>query len=331
MDDTVTFGDIYRARRAVHGRVRRTPLARSPSLGEHAAAPVYLKLEHQQLTGSFKLRGATNAVANLSDAQRRRGAVGFSTGNHGRGLAYACRAAGVRCVICMSRLVPRNKVQAIEALGAEVRIVGDSQDDAEREVARLVAEEEMTLVSPFDDPHVIAGQGTLGLEIVDELADVDRVVVPLSGGGLIAGMARAVKTLRPRARVVGVTMERGAAMYASQQAGRPVPVEELPSLADALGGGIGAENRYTFAMVRELVDDLVLVSEAEIAAAIHHAYWKEQQIIEGAGAVGIAALMAGRLPAAGATVIVTSGGNIDMDLHHRVVSGEPVDVSAANA
>lgn len=331
MDDTVTFGDIYRARRAVHGRVRRTPLVPSPSLGEHAAAPVYLKLEHQQLTGSFKLRGATNAVANLDAAQRRRGAVGFSTGNHGRGLAYACRAAGVRCVICMSRLVPRNKVQAIEALGAEVRIVGDSQDDAEREVARLVAEEEMTLVSPFDDPHVIAGQGTLGLEIVAELADVDRVVVPLSGGGLVAGVARAVKTLRPQARVVGVTMERGAAMYASQQAGRPVPVEELPSLADALGGGIGAENRYTFAMVHELVDDLVLVSEAEIAAAIHHAYWQEQQIVEGAGAVGIAALMAARIPAAGATVIVTSGGNIDMGLHHRVVSGEPVDLSAAHA
>lgn len=322
---TVTFEDVFRARGRIGARVRATPLEVSPALGRDAGVPVYLKLEHHQITGSFKLRGATNAVLGLSDEQRRRGVVGVSTGNHGRGLAYAARAAGVRCVICLSRLVPQNKIDGISALGADVRVVGESQDDAQLEVDRLVAEDHMTMVSPFDDPSVIAGQGTLGLEMLEQLPDVDTVVVPLSGGGLIAGVARAVKTIRPSARVIGVTMERGAAMYESQRAGVPISVEELPTLADALGGGIGLDNRYTFAMVEELVDDMVLVSEAQIADAIRHAYREEKQVVEGAGAVGIAAVKAGLAAARGVTVIVVSGCNIDMGAHLRLVSGADDD------
>ena len=324
---TVSLKDIERARRALDRRIRLTPVEPSAALSALTGAPVHLKLEHQQITGSFKLRGATHAVLCLGKAQRANGVVGVSTGNHGRGLAYAARAAGVRCIICMSALVPKNKVEGIKAQGAEVRIVGRSQDDAQAEVDRLVAEAGMIMLPPFDHPDIIAGQGTLGLEILEQLPAVETVVVPVSGGGLISGMAVALKARKPGVRVIGVSMERGAAMYQCQKAGKPIFVEELATLADSLGGGIGLDNRYTFALVRDLVDDLVLVSEAEIAAAIRHAYWEERQIIEGSGAVGIAALRAGRIADPGVTVAVLSGGNIDMDLHHRIIGGEAVDVT----
>jgi threonine dehydratase len=253
--------------------------------------------------------------------------VGVSTGNHGRGLALAARQAGARCVICMSRLVPRNKVDGIEALGAEVRIVGASQDEAQIEVDRLVAEQGMTMLPPFDHPDIIAGQGTLGLEILEDLPEVETVIVPLSGGGLIAGAACAIKSANSQIRTVGVTMERGCAMYRSQRAGRPVQVEELPTLADALGGGIGLDNRHTFAMVRDLVDDLVLVSEEQIADAIRHAYFEEKQVIEGSGAVGIAAVRAGLIAQPGVTAVVVSGCNIDMAVHARLIRGEPIELA----
>jgi threonine dehydratase len=325
MHEMPTLRDIYRARRAIGGRVRRTPLADSGPLTRLAGSPVHLKLEHLQITGSFKLRGATNAILQLSPEQKDKGVVGVSTGNHGRGLAFAARQAGVRCIICMSRLVPRNKVDGIEALGAEVRIVGASQDEAQSEVDRLVAEHGMTMLPPFDHPDIIAGQGTVGLEILEDLPEVEAVIVPLSGGGLIAGVARAIKSASRSIRMIGVTMERGCAMYQSQKAGRPVQVEELPTLADALGGGVGQGNRYTFSMVRDLVDDLLLVTEDQIADAIRHAYLEEQQVIEGSGAVGIAALLAGLVESPGVTTVVVSGGNIDMTLHGRLIRGEPVE------
>ena len=322
------LADIRSARERLAGCIRATPLVRSPTLREAAGATVWLKLEQQQATGSFKLRGATNAILNLTGEERDRGVVGASTGNHGRGLAHAAKEAGTRCIVCMSRLVPQNKVDGIEALGAEVRIIGVSQDDAQVEVDRLVAEEGMTMLPPFDHPDIIAGQGTLGLEILEALPEVETLLVPLSGGGLISGVALAAKALKPSVRIVGISMERGAAMYECQRAGRPISVPELPTLADSLGGGIGLENRYTFAVVRELVDEMVLLSEAEIARAIRHAYWEERQIVEGSGAVGIAALLSGKVADGGVTAVVVSGGNIDMALHHRIVSGEDVDVTA---
>ena len=319
---TVDLAAIHEARARLAGRIEPTPTVLSPSLSAVTGVPVHLKLEHRQTTGSFKLRGATNAVAMLSDAEKRRGVVAVSTGNHGRALAHAARLEGMRATICMSRLVPANKIEEIERLGADIRIVGDSQDEAEDEVARLVAQAGMTVVPPFDHPGVIAGQGTLGLEIAEVVSDVATVLVPLSGGGLAAGVAVAVKAARPAARVVGVSMARGAAMKASLDAGRPVQVREEPSLADSLGGGIGLDNRLTFALCRDLLDDVVLLSEAEIAAGIVHAYAEEREVVEGAAAVGIAALIAGRVKPVGPTVAILSGRNIDMDLHRRIVSGE---------
>lgn len=322
------FEDLQATRARLGDRIRRTPLVPSPQLTARVGSPVHLKLEQLQTTGSFKLRGATNAVLSLSQAERDRGIVGVSTGNHGRGLAHAAKAAGTRCIICMSSLVPANKVEGIKALGAEVRIVGKSQEDAQVEADRLVAEDGMVMLPPFDHPAVIAGQGTLGLEIMEQCPESETLLVPLSGGGLLAGVALAAKSLKPSIKVIGVTMAQGAAMHESLKAGKLVEVEEMASLADALGGGIGPENHYTFPMARDLVDESLLVSEAEIADALRHAYWEEKQVIEGSASVGIAALLADKVDRPGVTTVVLSGCNIDMALHHRIISGEQVEAEA---
>ncbi|MBD0415128.1 hydroxyectoine utilization dehydratase EutB [Oryzicola mucosus] len=319
---TVSTEDIRVAARRIAGTIEPTPMVLSASLGELAGVPVHLKLESRQTTGSFKLRGASNAILQLSASERRRGVVAASTGNHGRALAHAAQRESVRAVICMSKLVPTNKVAEIERLGAEIRIVGNSQDDAQQEVERLVVEQGLVMLPPFDHPHIVAGQGTLGLEMMQAVPDAATVLVQLSGGGLAAGIATAVKGINPATRVIGISMARGAAMKASLDAGGPVFVEELPTLADSLGGGVGLDNRLTFAMCRDLLDDVILLSETEIADGVRHLYRHEREVVEGAGAVGVAAILAGKVPSAGPIVALVSGRNIDMDLHRRIVSGE---------
>ncbi len=318
---TVTLHDIEAARERIAGKVARTPTTQSASLSELCGVPVHLKLESRQTTGSFKLRGASNAIASLTAQEKAHGVVAASTGNHGRALAYAAGLEGMRAIICMSSLVPRNKLEEIRRLGAEIRIVGNSQDDAQHEVDQLIADGQFATVPPFDDVAVIAGQGTVGLEVLDDVPDTATVVVPVSGGGLGASIATAIKAVNPSVRVVGVSMRRGAAMKASLDADRPVQVEELPTLADSLGGGIGLDNRFTFAICRDLLDDVVLLSEDEIAAGIRHAYEHEREIVEGAGAVGMAALLAGKIKPHGPAVLILSGRNIDMDLHRNIVCG----------
>lgn len=315
----VSLGDVREAQDRIAGRVRRTPMQDDEALSRRLGQPVSLKLEHRQATGSFKLRGATNALLSLDAGALARGVVTASTGNHGRALAHAAREQGVRAVVCLSRLVPANKVEAARASGAEVRITGSGQDDAMVEVARAVEREGLTEIAPFDDPRVVAGQGTLGLEIVEDCPGVELVLVPLSGGGLASGVASAVKALAPRTRVVGLSMDRGAAMAASLAAGRPVTVTEHPSLADSLGGGIGL-GRITWPMCRELLDEAVLLTEAEIAAGMRHAFHAGERI-EGAAAVGIAAILAGKVTAAGPTVVLLTGQNVDPHLHARVMAG----------
>ncbi|RVB19315.1 pyridoxal-phosphate dependent enzyme, partial [Mesorhizobium sp. M7A.F.Ca.CA.001.07.2.1] len=214
MTRAVALADIRIARDRIAGKVERTPTVLSPSLSEQLGVPVHLKLEHRQTTGSFKLRGASNAVASLNAEQKARGVVAASTGNHGRALAHAAKLEGMRAVICMSRLVPGNKLDEIRRLGAEVRIIGDSQDDAQQEVDRLVAQEGLVMLPPFDHPDIIAGQGTVGLEIIGQVPDAALVLVQLSGGGLASGVATAIKGVSPRTKVIGVSMARGAAMKA---------------------------------------------------------------------------------------------------------------------
>ena len=323
--------DIERARERIHGRILRTPLRRSASLSKQSGAPVSLKHEQLQTTGSFKLRGATNAVLSLTTDARQRGVITVSTGNHGRALAHASAQEGVACTVCMSSLVPQNKLENIRALGAQIHIIGRSQDEAELEAKRLAKEHGMVMVHPFDQTDIIAGQGTLGLEIIEEAPEAECLVVPLSGGGLAAGVALAAKAAKPRLRVIGVSMARGAAMAASLNAGHPIEVEELPTLADALGGGIGLDNRHTFAMARDLLDEVVLVEEAEISAAIAHVWREESEMVEGAGAVGVAALVAGKVRTSGPTIIILSGRNIDPNLHRSIIEGKPVAASTLGA
>ncbi|MDR5838901.1 hydroxyectoine utilization dehydratase EutB [Caballeronia sp. LZ034LL] len=316
---SLTLADIYRARQRIEGRAIATPLVHSISLSRIAGVLVYLKLETLQPTGSFKLRGATNALAQVAEAGGTR-VVTASTGNHGRAVAHAARELGMEAAVCMSSLVPKNKVEAVAALGAHVVISGKSQDDAQREAQRLVREEGYVFVPPFDDPRVIAGQATIGLEILEALPDTASIVVPLSGGGLFSGVAFAAKNIRPETKLIGVSMERGAAMHASLAAGEPVFVDELETLADSLGGGIGLDNRHTFAMTRALIDDVVLLDEMSIARGIVHAYREERLVVEGAAAVGIAALLDGVVPVrSGPIVIVVSGSNIDIETHRRLI------------
>lgn len=319
---TIHVNDLYAARRNIAGVAARTSLVPAWSLSGDER-DVRLKLETTQPMGAFKLRGAANALAGLSTEQAARGVVCVSTGNHGRAVAYAARRLGVPAWICMSKLVPENKVAAIKAVGGQVKIAGDSQDEAQHEVQRLIEEQGMTEIPPFDHFDVVAGQGTIGIELVEDFPELDTVIVPLSGGGLIAGVALAVKTLVPGARVIGLSMERGAAMYESIREGRPVAVDERPSLADSLGGGIGLENRYTFNMVRDLVDKIRTVPEDRIAEAMRYLYTQEGWVAEGAGAIGLVPLLHDLNVEVGRKIaIVVSGKNIDMGLFARVMDGE---------
>lgn len=315
----VSLAAIEQAAARLAGQVERTPLVRSDNLSERCGDPVHLKLETLQPIGAFKLRGAMNAIFSLDDEARKRGLVTASTGNHGRAVAYAAEKLGIPATICMSELVPTNKVEAIRALGADIRIVGRSQDDAQEEVERLTRSRGLTAIPPFDHSDVVAGQGTIGLEVVEDMPELATILVPLSGGGLAGGIAVAVKALKPRARVVGISMERGAAMHASVKAGRPVSVQEEETLADSLGGGIGLANRVTFALCQALLDDIVLVSEDEIAAGIRHAAHEEGLRVEGAGAVAFAAVLSGKVNISGPTAIIVSGENIDPALHKTII------------
>jgi len=319
------LNDTFAARKAIAGIAIRTPLVRS-ALSESIGHELLLKLETLQHIGAFKLRGAAFAVSKLTDAQKAKGVVCCSTGNHGRAVAYAARLNGVRAVVCLSSLVPDIKVNAIEALGAEVRRIGKSQDEAEVEVRRLVEDEGLTNLPPFDHADVIAGQGTIGLELLEERPDLETLLVPMSGGGLIAGIAMAAKTIKPSIRIVGITMERGAAMAASLEAGRPVEVEELPTLADSLGGGIGQDNRYTFRMCQRFVDEVVLVSEEDIYKGMASLLFDDRLIAEGASAVGHAAILAGRVKLDGPTASVISGRNLDMGQIQNIAAGKPIQI-----
>ncbi len=315
--------EIEKASKRLNGRIIRTSLRRAEKLSSLKGVPIYYKLENQQKTGSFKLRGATNAIIHLLEESGLQCVVTASTGNHGRSLAYSANAIGVHCIVYISKMVPKNKVVALEEAGAEVRVIGVSQDEAEAAARSEALSGGYTFVPPFDSSDIISGQGTIGAEIMDDLPDVELVLVPLSGGGLAAGVAAAIKFRNSAARVIGVSMVRGAAMYASLEAGHPVLVPEEETLADSLGGGIGLDNRYTFAMARDLLDGVVLLSEDEIRDGIRAAA-ADGEITEGAGAVGIGALLAGKIDIRGPTVAILSGSNIDLRLFQRIIESEGV-------
>lgn len=322
--NTVTIADVRDASARIAGHVNRTPLRLSPYLSDTVGTTVRLKLETMQDTGAFKIRGATNALLKMSEADRAHGVITMSSGNHGRGLAYAAKRLGVPCSVYMSELVPKVKVDAIRNLGAEVVIAGPSQDTAEAAVHERIAKDGLVYVHPFDAPDIIAGQGTIGLEILEDMADVGTVIVPLSGGGLFAGIAMTIKSLKPDVRMIGVTMENGPAMIDSLRAGKPVPVDEVETLADALGGTIGLDNKLTFDMTRRYIDETVLLSEEEIAEAMRTLFHKDHLVTEGGGAVGVGALTADKIELDNRPIaIVVSGCNVDMATFQRIVDTLP--------
>lgn len=309
----ITLRDIYAARQTIAGLARRTPLVHSPLLSQQSNSNVYLKLETAQETGAFKVRGAANRLLNLSPAERAQGVITVSTGNHGRAVAFVASKLALRAVICVPELVLPHKVEAMRRLGAEVIIHGRTQDEAEAHALELQAAQGLTMVSAFDDPYVIAGQGTIGLEILEELPQVDTLVCPLSGGGLLGGIALALKAASPAIRTIGVEQALGPGMLLSLQAGKAVPVVEEASLADSLIGSIGLVNHYTLALIRDLVDEIVLLSEEEIATAMVYALRQERLIVEGGGSVGMGALLHNKVTKLGKNVvIVVSGGNVEM-------------------
>lgn len=307
----VTRRDVDSARERIAGIAVRTPLVPSDGLTRDAGVPIMLKLEGVQPTGSFKIRGAAAKISALDADTRARGVVTASTGNHGRAVAHVARTLGVSATVCVSELVPDGKVRALRELGCDLLVGGRSQAEGLARAAELVAERGMGLVHPFDDPEVIAGQGTIGAEVVEQAPDVATVLVPLSGGGLLAGIAVAVTAVRPHVRIIGVSMRRGAVMAASLERGAPVELDEAPTLADSLQGGIGLDNRCSFAITEALVDEVVLVDEQEIWDAMRFAYDWHRLLLEGGGAVGIAALLAERVTADGPTVVIASGANAE--------------------
>ncbi len=321
MREVISLRTIYAARKRIADYIVRTPFISSSALAEEAGAEeVYFKLESLQNTGAFKVRGAANKILGLGEAEKERGVITFSTGNHGKAVAYVAGKSGVKATVCLSEHVPSYRAELIRSLGAEVHVEGESQDEAETAYERICAETGMIPVVPFDDPAIIAGQGTVALEMLEEQPDLDLIVVPLSGGGLLAGIARTAKLINSSIRIVAVSIEQSPAMLESLKAGHPVPVEEKDTLADSLLGGIGTKNLYTLPIIAENVDEHVVVSEQEIEEGMYFALARHSLVIEGAAAVGIGAMLAGKIECSGKkTGLVLSGSSVDLPRYLEVV------------
>ncbi len=314
--------DSHAARDTISSIAVTTPLVRSTGLSAIAGTGVWLKLENLQVTGSFKVRGAAARMLALTEEERGRGVVTCSSGNHGRAVAYVAEKLDIPATICLPEWVDPVKLDAMRRHGAETVLHGSTYDEAEARSLDIEKERGLIFVHPFDDPHVISGQGTIALEVVEQLPSVRTVVVPLSGGGLIAGITLALKKHDPSIRVIGVSAERARVMHESIQAGRPIEFPEEETVANALSGGIGLENNYTFRIVRDVVDEYLLVSEEELLEAMVYAARDERLVVEGGGAVGIAALLTGKVKSLdGDTAVVVSGGNVDSTLFAKVLSG----------
>lgn len=324
----LTLEMIQEAQEALRGVARRTPLDPAPMLGKN----VYIKAENLQLTGAFKLRGAYNKIRSLTPEEAAHGVIACSAGNHAQGIAISATKLGIRSVICMPAGAPMSKVEATKSYGAEVVLVPGVYDDAAREAERLTREHGYTFAHPFDDPYVIAGQGTIGLEILEQLPEVEQVVVPIGGGGLISGIGMAVKTLKPSCRVVGVQAAGAASMYTSQRQGRCVELSTVATIADGIA--VKKPGALTFELCSRYVDEIVTVSEDEIASAMLQLIEGQKTVAEGAGATPVAAVMFGRVDTTHRkTVCVVSGGNVDVTTLSRVItkglskSGRIVEIS----
>jgi threonine dehydratase len=310
---TVTAADIAAARPAVSTIARHTPVLSTRTISERTGGRVLLKAENLQRTGSFKVRGAAAKLEALGEV-RERGVVCASAGNHGQGVAAAAAAHGVPCVVFVPDAAPVAKCDAIESQQARVEFGGATLEDCLARAKEYASEREVAFVHPFDDPDIVAGQGSVGLELLDDVPDLACVVVPVGGGGLASGIAVAIKSARPQVRVVGVQASACAPYTESLRRGEPVPAESTLTIADGIA--VKRPGELTLALLREWLDDLVVVGEDEIGEAMFLCMERAKLVVEGAGAVGVAALLGGqtRPAAGGATVAVLSGGNVDAGL-----------------
>ncbi|MHA3773072.1 threonine ammonia-lyase [Verrucomicrobiota bacterium sgz303538] len=315
----VSLSEVVAARLRLNGAITRTPCEESISLSELTGSQVFCKREYLQRTGSFKERGARNALALLSPEKASRGVIAASAGNHALGLSWHGRSMGIPVTVVMPRFAPLVKVAKCRQFGAEVVLHGDSFDEARAEAQRLTKERDLSYVHPFDDPQVIAGQGTLAFEILEQVPDAEAIVVPVGGGGLIAGVATVLRALKPDLKIIGVEPENAACFTAGLSAGKPVRIGTRYTLADGLA--VAEAGHHTLAMARPLVDRTVTVSEESLALSILRLAELERCIIEGAGAAGLAALLNGSLPelAGNRVVLLLTGGNIDPLAHSRVI------------
>lgn len=322
-----TLHDVYRAHARIKSMILKTPLLASTDLTEKTGArSVHLKLECLQNTGAFKIRGAANKILSLSDEEKKNGVITFSTGNHGKAVAYVAGQAGVHAVVCLSEHVASYRAEMIKALGAEVSVKGHSQDEAEKNYQQLMEARGLISVVPFDDPMIIAGQGTIALEILSKLPDTDVLMIQLSGGGLLAGIAMVAKSINPGIHVVGLSLERSPAMLESLKAGIAVQVEEKDSIADSLLGGIGFDNRYTLPLVKKFVDEHVLISEEEIKDGMFYVFDKHRLIVEGAAALGVGALMNQKINVKDKRVVaLLTGSSIHSKEYIRIIQNRLID------
>ena len=313
------FARILAAKENLQGYANATPVMVSSTLNHMIGAEIYFKCENFQKIGAFKFRGAFNKISSIDPEIRARGILGWSSGNHAQGVAHAARICGLKCIIVMPETTPLSKVNGTRELGADIVLHGAGYDNAFEEASRLRQEHGYTLVHAFDDEAVIAGQGTIGLELLEQVPDMDAVIVPVGGGGLISGIATAIKAKRPDVELVGVESEHLPAMQKSVAAGEITPVETASTISDGIA--VRRVGRLTMPIVRELVSRIVTVSEEETAAAIMLLLEREKTLAEGAGAVGLAALYYDKLKdlAGKKVVVVISGGNIDMKLLSRIV------------
>lgn len=313
----VTLEMIREAAEVLKGVARRTDLIYAPKLSTYAQ--VYLKTENLQVTGSFKVRGAVYKISKLTEEELSRGVIACSAGNHAQGTALGAQQRGARAVICMPDIAPIAKIEATKSYGAEVRLIPGTYDDASAYAMKMCKEEQMTFVHPFDDPYVIAGQGTVGLEILEQLPDVDVILCPIGGGGLISGLAYAVKQLRPECKVYGVEAAEAASMKASLEAKNKVTLSSANTFADGIA--VKRPGDLTYQMVNQYVDGIVSVSEDEIAATILFLIEQRKLVCEGAGAVSAAAMIFDKIPNLQGKKVccLLSGGNIDVNILSRVI------------
>ncbi len=312
----VTLDQVYQASYVLKEVIRKTDLIYSPKLSNEAQ--VFLKTENLQVTGSFKVRGAYYKISQLSDEEKARGVIASSAGNHAQGVALAAQKNGIPAVICMPDGAPISKVEATKKYGAEICLVSGAYDEAYQRAIALQEEKGYTMIHPFDDDDVIAGQGSIGLELLEQLPDLDAVIVPVGGGGLISGVAFAIKSLNPNCKVYGVQAAGAASMYRSFKDGKKESLSSVSTIADGIAVKVPGDE--TFEIISRYVDDIVTVTDDEISSAILALIEQQKLISEGAGAVAVAAAMFHKLPIAGKKVVcLVSGGNIDVTILSRVI------------